>query len=76
MKITKEQLSSNEQKKRGFQWFNKEEPAKKPYDGKVKLRITEQEYKSVISACNMKNQGYVRFVRTTLEGIALIRWMS
>ncbi|MCM3567551.1 hypothetical protein [Neobacillus mesonae] len=69
MKITKEQLPSKEQKKRGLQWFQKEEPAEKPYDGKVKVRITEQEYNAVISACHMKNQGSIRFVRTALEGI-------
>lgn len=62
-------MPSKEQKKRGFQWFQKEEQAEKPYDGKVKVRITEQEYKAVISACHMKNQGYMRFVRTALEGI-------
>ncbi|MCR8978650.1 hypothetical protein [Brevibacillus laterosporus] len=69
MKITKEQLPSKEQKKRGFQWFQKEEPAEKPYDGSVKVRITEQEYNAVISACHMKNEGYKSFVRTALEGI-------
>ena len=69
MKITKEQLPSKELKKRGFQWFQKEEPAEKPYDGKVKVRITKQEYNAVISACRMKNQGYMGFVRTALEGI-------
>lgn len=69
MKITKEKLPSKEQKRRGFQWFQKEEPAGKPYDGKVKVRITEQEYNAVISACHMKNEGYMRFVRTALEGI-------
>lgn len=68
MKITKEQLPSKEQKKRGFQWFQKEEPAEKPYDGKVKVRITEQEYKAVISACHMNNQGYKTFARTAIEG--------
>lgn len=69
MKITKEQLSSKEQKRRGFQWFQKEESAEKPFDGKVKVRVTGQEYNAVISACHMKNEGYMRFVRKALECI-------
>lgn len=68
MKITKEQLPSKEQKKRGFQWFQNEEQAAKPFDGKVKVRITEQEYKAVISACHINNQGYKTFARTAVEG--------
>lgn len=68
MKITKEQLPSKEQKKRGFQWFQKEEQAGKPYAGRVKVRVTEQEYNAVISACQMKSQGYKTFVRTAIEG--------
>lgn len=68
MKITKEKLASKEQKKRGFQWFQKEEPAEKPYDGKVKVRITEQEYNAVISACHINSQGYKTFARAAIEG--------
>ncbi|WP_077214502.1 hypothetical protein [Bacillus dakarensis] len=68
MKITKEQLPSKEQRKRGFQWFQNEEKAEKPFDGKVKVRITEQEYKAVISACHINNQGYKTFARTAIEG--------
>lgn len=67
MKITKEQLPSKEQKKRGFQWFQKEEQAETPYDGKIKVRITEQEYNAIISACHMNNQGYRTFARTAIE---------
>lgn len=68
MKITKEKLESNEAKKRGWVWHKKEEPAEKPYDGKVKVRITEQEYNAVISACHINSQGYKTFARTAIEG--------
>ena len=69
MKIIKEKLESKETKKLGWVWHKKEEQAEKPYDGSVKVRITEQEYNAVISACHMKNEGYKSFVRTALEGI-------
>jgi len=68
MKIIKEQLPSKEQRKRGFQWFQNEEKTVKPFDGKVKVRITEQEYKAVISGCHINNQGYKTFARTAIEG--------
>jgi predicted HicB family RNase H-like nuclease len=68
VKIIKEQLESKDTKKGGWIWHKKEEPAEKPYDGKVKVRITEQEYNAVISACHMNNQGYKTFARTAIEG--------
>lgn len=68
MKITKEKLESNEANKRGWVWHKKEEPAEKHYDGKVKVRITEQEYNAVISACHINSQGYKTFARTAIEG--------
>ena len=68
MKITKEKLESKETKKRGWVWHKTEEQAEKPYDGKVKVRITEQEYNAVISACHINSQGYKTFARTAIEG--------
>lgn len=68
LKITKELLETKEPKKSGWIWHKNEEPAEKPYDGKVKVRITEQEYNAVISACHMNNQGYKTFARTAIEG--------
>lgn len=67
LKITKERLETKEPKKSGWIWHKKEEPTEKPYDGKVKVRITEQEYNAVISACHMNSQGYKTFVRTAIE---------
>jgi hypothetical protein len=66
MKITKEQLPSKEQKKRGMQWFIKPED-EKLYDGKVKLRVTEYEYKAVIDVCSYIGKGYVDFVYQTIQ---------
>lgn len=68
MKMTKEKLESKEIKKRGWVWHKKEELEVKPYDGSVKVRITEQEYNAVISACHINNQGYKTFARTAIEG--------
>ena len=66
--MTKEKLESKETKKRGWVWHKKEEQKVKPYDGSVKVRITEQEYNAVISACHMNNQGYKTFAHTAIEG--------
>jgi hypothetical protein len=66
MKITKEQLPSKEQKKRGMQWFIKPED-EKLYDGKVKLRVTVYEYKAVIDVCSYIGKGYVDFVYQTIQ---------
>lgn len=66
MKITKEQLPSKEQKKRGFQLVTKPE-AEKSYDGKVKLRVTEHEYDAVISACHFLGKASVDFLFETIQ---------
>jgi len=66
MKITKEQSPSKEQKKRGMQLLTKPE-AEKPYEGKVKLRVTEHEYDAVISACSYMSKGYIDFVFETIQ---------
>ncbi|MEK5548159.1 hypothetical protein [Paenibacillus sp. FSL L8-0689] len=66
MKIIKEQLPSKEQKKRGMQLLTKPE-AEKPYDGKVKLRVTEHEYDAVIGAYSYTCKGYIDFVFQTIQ---------
>lgn len=41
--------------------------AEKPYDGKVKLRVTEHEYDAVISACYFLEKASVDFIFETIQ---------
>jgi len=68
VKITKDQLPSKVQNKRGMIRFNKEKSGKKEYDGTITIRVTEQEYQSIVGACrDLRFGGYKPFCRQAIE---------
>jgi uncharacterized protein (DUF1778 family) len=72
LKIIKEQLTGGKAKQpRGLQWFTKPE-AEKVYDGKVRVRVTEQEYNAIMNACSYINKGYVDFVQEAIKGFGSV----
>lgn len=65
MKVTKDVLQSQEEK-RSIKDLFKREPKEKPYNGKVDLQVSQQEYEIIVQASRIHG-GYKPFVVKAIE---------
>jgi hypothetical protein len=75
MRIVKEKVSQKEKESR-FDFFKKDKPKEKPYDGSVEVHVTDREYEMVIAAVRMSNKGYHAFVHEALKNFKSMQELS